>query len=182
MTKKEIIKKEKYNEKQRLLYEWRVRAKKVCIKPLLNRRPTPEERKKWENEIIKAEKECGICFERKKVVNKHYEEKLYKKYLKNKNDKKNKKQIYLISEPNNGYIKIGYTSRGVKKRLSSMQTGNPGKLKIVAKYDGSLKDEKILHLTFEEQKVLGEWFELNDIALNYIDCYFKNLKPIRERK
>ena len=63
-----------------------------------------------------------------------------------------------------------------------MQTGNPGKLKIVAKYNGSLKDEKILHLTFEEQKVIGEWFELNDIALNYIDCYFKNLKPIRERE
>ena len=59
-----------------------------------------------------------------------------------------------------------------------MQTGNPGKLKIVAKYNGSLKDEKILHLTFEEQKVLGEWFELNDIALNYIDCYFKNLKML----
>ena len=56
-------------------YEWRIRAKKVCIKPLASKRPSPNERKKWENKIIQVEKECGIYVEKKKVVKKHYEEK-----------------------------------------------------------------------------------------------------------
>tara|TARA_Y100000004_G_scaffold73298_2_gene82316 strand:- start:2771 stop:3427 length:657 start_codon:yes stop_codon:yes gene_type:complete len=56
---KNAIKTEKerleYNEKQKEWYKWRKRAKKAGIKPLKNRRPTPAQRKDWQNKIIKAE-------------------------------------------------------------------------------------------------------------------------------
>ena len=56
---KNAIKTEKkrleYNEKQKEWYRWRKRAEKAGIKPLKNRRPTPAQRKDWQNEIIKAE-------------------------------------------------------------------------------------------------------------------------------
>ena len=35
---------------------WRKRAKAVGITPLKGRRPTPNQRKEWEESIIKAEK------------------------------------------------------------------------------------------------------------------------------
>ena len=48
-------KRKKYNENQRIWYAWRKRAKKVNIKILEGRRPTPLQIKKWKEEIIKAE-------------------------------------------------------------------------------------------------------------------------------
>ena len=46
---------EEYNAKQREWYKWRKRAKKAGIPSLKNRRPTPTERKEWQNLIIQAE-------------------------------------------------------------------------------------------------------------------------------
>ena len=66
-TKKENIRNRKairdeerkaaYNQKQKLWREWRLRAEKVGIKPLKGRRPTPAQRKKWEQSIVEAENE-----------------------------------------------------------------------------------------------------------------------------
>lgn len=66
-TKKENIRNRKairdeerkaaYNQKQKLWREWRLRAEKVGIKPLKGRRPTPAQRKEWEQRIIEAENE-----------------------------------------------------------------------------------------------------------------------------
>ena len=55
-TTKELIKKAKVNAKQKVWYMWRKRAKAVGITPLKGRRPTPNQRKEWEESIIKAEK------------------------------------------------------------------------------------------------------------------------------
>ena len=56
---KKAIKSEKerqeYNEKQKEWYKWRKRADKVGVSPLKNRRPTPAQRKEWQNKIIQAE-------------------------------------------------------------------------------------------------------------------------------
>ena len=52
---KKVIKKEEYNRKQREWRRWRMRAEKVGIKPLKGRRPTPAQRKDWEESIVKAE-------------------------------------------------------------------------------------------------------------------------------
>ena len=52
---KEVLSKEEYNAKQREWYKWRKRAEKVGVSPLKNRRPTPAQRKEWQNKIIQAE-------------------------------------------------------------------------------------------------------------------------------
>ena len=58
LTIKEIKKEEqrvKYNAKQKEWYRWRKRAEKVGVSPLKSRRPTPAQRKEWQNKIIQAE-------------------------------------------------------------------------------------------------------------------------------
>ena len=52
---KQVKNKEEYNAKQREWYKWRKRAEKVGIEPLKNRRPTPAQRKEWQNLIVQAE-------------------------------------------------------------------------------------------------------------------------------
>ena len=52
-------KKAERNKKQKEWYKWRVRAKKVGIEPLKNKRPTPAQRKDWERKIIEAENETN---------------------------------------------------------------------------------------------------------------------------
>jgi len=53
---KDLIKKAEINAKQKVWYMWRKRAKAVGIAPLKNRRPTPNQRKEWEESIVAAEK------------------------------------------------------------------------------------------------------------------------------
>ena len=48
-----------YNQKQKEWRKWRLRAEKVGIKPLKGRRPTPAQRKEWQNQIIQAESEVS---------------------------------------------------------------------------------------------------------------------------
>ena len=48
-------KKAAYNKQQREWRRWRIREKKVGIEPLKGRRPTPAQRKDWENSIMEAE-------------------------------------------------------------------------------------------------------------------------------
>ena len=58
LTIKEIKKEEqrvKYNAKQKEWYRWSKRAEKVGVSPLKSRRPTPAQRKEWQNKIIQAE-------------------------------------------------------------------------------------------------------------------------------
>ena len=52
---KEAIKKAERNAKQKVWYQWRKRAKDVGVEPLTSKRPTPAQRKEWEEKIIKAE-------------------------------------------------------------------------------------------------------------------------------
>lgn len=53
---KESEKKE-YNKKRREWYKWNKRAKAVGVDPLPSRRPTPAQRKDWQNEIEAKEKQ-----------------------------------------------------------------------------------------------------------------------------
>ena len=56
---KKAVKSEKerqeYNKKQKEWYKWRKRAEKAGIPSLKNRRPTPAQRKEWQDKIIQAE-------------------------------------------------------------------------------------------------------------------------------
>ena len=53
---KAMKKKQAWNERRRELYEWQVRARAVEVAPLPAKRPTPGQRKQWENTIIEKEK------------------------------------------------------------------------------------------------------------------------------
>ena len=52
---KEEEKRASYNKKQSEWRKWRIRAKKVGVPPLSSRRPTPAQRKDWENKIMEEE-------------------------------------------------------------------------------------------------------------------------------
>ncbi len=49
------VAKTKRNLKQKEWYMWRKRAKAVGVEPLKNKRPTPVQRKEWEQSIVDAE-------------------------------------------------------------------------------------------------------------------------------
>ena len=55
---KAMKKKQAWNERRRELYEWQVRAKAVEVAPLPAKRPTPGQRKEWEDSIVRAEGKC----------------------------------------------------------------------------------------------------------------------------
>ena len=52
---KELQKKQAWNKRRRELPRWNKRAKACGIEPLPARRPTPGQRKEWEDSIVKAE-------------------------------------------------------------------------------------------------------------------------------
>ena len=79
--------------------------------------------------------------------------------------------IYVISaRDGTGPQKIGY-SQDVEKRLFSIQTGNPVKLKIHHKQeipdDRAKLLEKQIHKEIRHKKISGEWFDItpNDAKL-----------------
>ena len=52
--------KNKWNQQRREQYKWQKRAKAVEVKPLSARRPTPGQKKAWQNKIIEAEKQASV--------------------------------------------------------------------------------------------------------------------------
>jgi len=52
---KEEVKRQDYNRKQKIWYEWKKRAKAVGVEPLKAKRPTKGQRKAWEDEIVRRE-------------------------------------------------------------------------------------------------------------------------------
>lgn len=85
--------------------------------------------------------------------------------------------IYFIVDDYDGPIKIGI-SKNVDKRLSTLQTGNPRELKLMAWIvtQGKSEDhetEQKLHRFFSEYRVRGEWFSLTpDHILEVLTSYF----------
>jgi len=65
------------------------------------------------------------------------------------------------------FIKIG-TSIDPNKRLGSLQTANPNKLKVRAVLNGGYKTEIGLHQLFEKSRIRGEWFRLTEEITWYI--------------
>jgi hypothetical protein len=66
--------------------------------------------------------------------------------------------IYLIGDGK--YVKIGYTSGDVSKRLSNLQVGSVAELTVLSQFPGERDDEARLHAEFSDRRVAGEWFIL----------------------
>lgn len=72
--------------------------------------------------------------------------------------------VYFIACEPMEAVKIGYTSSNPFSRMSSLQTGCPSPLKLLAFVPGSLDDERRLHECFQPLHIQGEWFR-NELKL-----------------
>ncbi len=70
--------------------------------------------------------------------------------------------IYFIHEPQSGDIKIGVSS-GIKRRLAQLQTGSPTLLELMGwiNSDSDYQTEKTLHKKYNDFRVRGEWFSID---------------------
>ncbi len=76
--------------------------------------------------------------------------------------------IYFVQAEDGGPIKIGLAAC-VWCRLSSLQTGNPARLLLLATTVGDCVDEAELHSRFSRHRLRGEWFRPNPELLALIE-------------
>ncbi|MEV6131766.1 GIY-YIG nuclease family protein [Streptomyces violaceusniger] len=69
---------------------------------------------------------------------------------------------YLVGMEGSPLVKIGFTSGDPKKRLASLQTGQPMKLSLLWSSEGN--HESALHHRFAPHRVRGEWFDLTPLG------------------
>lgn len=77
--------------------------------------------------------------------------------------------VYFVSDGE--FVKIGI-AKDVKKRLQTLQTGNPMKLKVLKTIalqdDEARRQEEYYHRKFREYNACGEWFKMCDELCNAI--------------
>ena len=82
--------------------------------------------------------------------------------------------IYVIRASDSNLVKIGYTKSNdtLKKRLASIRTSCPYKLRIEATMKGSKLKERCLHSFCISRHESGEWFRLTaDEVIRMINKY-----------
>lgn len=79
-------------------------------------------------------------------------------------DKATNGYVYLVHCVGTDLYKIGRSKVDYYARLSSLQTGCPYELSMIhaVHCDAYGKLERLLHHTFKDKRVRGEWFELSD--------------------
>jgi hypothetical protein len=83
--------------------------------------------------------------------------------------------VYLVGDwEKENFYKIGVTRGDIDKRIKKLQTGNGGEIYLVSKYETEhpFLMEKMLHLRFNNERVMNEWFMLdsNDV-IHFVDNY-----------
>jgi len=76
--------------------------------------------------------------------------------------------VYFIRSEKTYAIKIGFTSGQAEKRLNSLQTAHPYKLRLLAITPGTMEYEKLLHDRFSSYRLEGEWFNPHPDLLAFI--------------
>lgn len=67
------------------------------------------------------------------------------------------------------FVKIGFTNRQPSERLSSLQTGTPYQLTLLATVSSNKFSEGELHQRFAELRHRGEWFIASSELLTFIE-------------
>ena len=80
-------------------------------------------------------------------------------------------KVYVMIDHNTGYYKIGY-SRNPTRRERTLQSEKPT-IELLFSYEAEMKDEKALHKLFEDKRIRGEWFRLNNSDLLKIKKYLQ---------
>ena len=85
--------------------------------------------------------------------------------------------VYLVHCVGTDLYKIGRSKLNYSARLSSLQTGCPYELSMIhaVHCDAYGRLEKLLHQTFKDKRVRGEWFELSD-------CEKKSVVSLMQRE
>jgi len=76
--------------------------------------------------------------------------------------------VYFIGNVEKQLVKIGH-SVNIEKRITALRTGFPYKLNILKVVSGDYYIERKLHDKFKYLRLEGEWFELNNDLLNFIN-------------
>ena len=77
-----------------------------------------------------------------------------------------KTETYLVKNLTTGLVKIGKTSQGVEKRVSQFQSMSGGDCEIIHTINRDVEAE--LHRGFNEKRVIGEWFKLDECDISKI--------------
>lgn len=80
-----------------------------------------------------------------------------------------KGKVYFFSDGE--YIKIGFTTETIDRRLKRLSTGTPHKLYSLGYFSGEMADETKVHKKFCETRlrVDGEWFQPTQELIDYIN-------------
>ena len=78
------------------------------------------------------------------------------------------KKTYIIKDCNTNLYKIG-CSNDPLKREKTLQSEKPN-IKIIKIFENYI--EKELHIKYNDFRVRGEWFNLNNIQINYICTHY----------
>lgn len=117
------------------------------------------------------ERRANVLEYQKRLEDYYKDQEEESRYVPTEKVKKDKAtNIYLVRCNASGYYKIGI-SKDVNSRFSSLRTGNPN-LELIWHYSGFTSDEEFLHELFEDRRVSGEWFVLDNddivIMKNYL--------------
>lgn len=117
------------------------------------------------------EKPFNLLKERRKVLNylKRVDIAEYCAFTKDRGFEpdSNNRRCYFIQSGE--FVKIGYSDKCIKKRLSSLQISSPFELILLAVIDSRQYTEKQLHSMFSKYHVRGEWFQLSDEIKTFIN-------------
>jgi hypothetical protein len=75
--------------------------------------------------------------------------------------------IYFIRAKGTPYVKIG-TATDVAARLDQLQHYSPEELELMLTIPGDRWPESLLHNTFGEDRVRGEWFKIMPTILDFM--------------
>jgi len=80
--------------------------------------------------------------------------------------------IYLMKDLRSGYIKIG-NSIQPRYRESTLQAEQP-LIELLYAWEGTGLDERVLHQQYKDQRLRGEWFDLDDKDIHAIAKRFED--------
>lgn len=77
-------------------------------------------------------------------------------------------QVYYIACPDTLRLKIGFTKGDPVARLRALRTGSPTEIRLMAVHAGTIDDEQTIHRYFDEQRLHGEWFEVDEALFEFM--------------
>jgi hypothetical protein len=76
--------------------------------------------------------------------------------------------VYFIATQDRSHVKVGWAT-SVRHRLNGLQTAHHQKLIVLAKFRGTVTDERDLHRALKKHRVRGEWFVCSDEVMELVD-------------